>query len=286
MPTIEIDGINIAYELHGKEGDPAIALTPGGRFNKESPGLPELADALAAGGRRVLRWDRPNCGASDICFDAESESELHGRTLTKLIRALDLGPTTLAAGSAGSRVSLIAASRDPEIVSKLAVWWISGGTLGLISLAYYYCCDYGIAASHAGMEAVAAMPGFAEQIERNPRNRDIILAQDPQKFIETMERWATFYLPREDSPVPGMSPEDFTKLTMPVRIYRNGVSDLSHPRATSDWVQKLIPHSEYVEAPWADTEWNDRCAAQLKDGSPLFINWVKLAPSLLEFTAG
>ncbi|MFV8817981.1 alpha/beta fold hydrolase [Haliea sp. E17] len=285
MATININGLNIDYQLIGDAGAPAIALTPGGRFPKESPGLPELAQALAEGGRRVLLWDRPNCGASDICFDAESESELHGRTLTSLIRELDLGPTALAAGSAGSRVSLIAASRDPEIVSHLALWWISGGTLGLISLAYYYCCDFGIAASHGGMEAVASMPGFAEQIARNPRNRDIILSQDVDKFIETMERWATFYLPREDSPIPGMSPADFARLTMPVRIYRNGVSDLSHPRATSDWVRELIPHAEYLEAPWADTEWNDRCAAQLKDGSPLFIGWPALAPGLLEFTA-
>src|SRR5258708_6327463 len=112
---IDIDGIGIEYELRGRQGDPAIALTPGGRFAKDTPGLPQLAEALVSGGRRVLLWDRPNCGASDLCFTAPTESALHARILTSLIRNLDLGPVALAAGSAGSRVSLIAASQDPDI---------------------------------------------------------------------------------------------------------------------------------------------------------------------------
>jgi 2-hydroxy-6-oxonona-2,4-dienedioate hydrolase len=190
MARIQISGLGIEYELLGPKDAPAVVLTPGGRFAKDSPGLPELAQALAAGGRRVLLWDRPNCGASDISFEGESESALQARTLIELIRALDLGPTAVAAGSGGSRVSLIAAARDPEAVSHLIVWWISGGALSLISLAAYYCVGSAIAASRGGMAAVADSPGWAEQLQRNPKNRDILLAQDPERFIETMERWA------------------------------------------------------------------------------------------------
>jgi pimeloyl-ACP methyl ester carboxylesterase len=90
--------------------------------------------------------------------------------LAALIRELELGPTALAAGSGGSRVSLIAAATDPDAISHLVLWWISGGTLGMIQLAYYYCVEMAIAASKGGMQAVAAMPGWAVQIERNPRN--------------------------------------------------------------------------------------------------------------------
>ena len=284
MARISISGIGIEYELIGKPGAPAIALTPGGRFPKDSPGLPQLAQALADGGRRVLLWDRPNCGSSDISFEAEGESTLQGRTLTQLIRALDLGPTALAAGSAGSRVSLIAASHDPEIVSHLILWWISGGALSLISLANYYCVDSAIAASRGGMEAVAALPGWAEQIKRNPRNRDIILAQDPKKFIATMERWALAYMPSSTSPVPGMSPHDFGRLKMPVLIYRSGESDLSHTRRTSEWVHELIPHSTMLDPPWPDAEWNIRSGNAAKTGSGHFAGWPVLAPAILDFT--
>jgi 2-hydroxy-6-oxonona-2,4-dienedioate hydrolase len=284
VARITLSGLDIEYELLGELGAPAIALTPGGRFPKDSPGLPELAQALVAGGRRVLLWDRPNCGGSDICFEAESESALQARVLTQLIRALNLGPTALAAGSAGSRVSLIAAARDPEIVSHLVLWWISGGTLSLITLAAYYCCNSAIAASRGGMAAVAALPEWSEQIKRNPKNRDIILAQNPEMFIKTMERWAMGYLPSTNSPIPGMSTEDFSRLTMPTLIYRSGKSDLSHTRRTSEWVHELIPQSKLVEPPWPDEEWNNRSAYAAKNGSGHFAGWPMLAADILEFT--
>jgi len=284
MARIQISGLGIEYELLGPKDAPAIALTPGGRFAKDSPGLPELAQALAAGGRRVLLWDRPNCGASDISFEAEGESDLQARTLTELIRALELGPTALAAGSGGSRVSLIAAARDPEAVSHLIVWWISGGALSLISLAAYYCVNSAIAASRGGMAAVAELPSWSEQIERNSKNREILLAQDPQRFIETMERWALAYMPSNTSPVPGMSPDSFARLRMPVLIYRSGKSDLSHTRRTSEWVHELIPHSELREPPWPDDEWNNRSGYAAKHGSGHFAGWPALAPAILEFT--
>jgi len=284
VARISISGTGIEYELLGQPGAPAIALTPGGRFPMDSPGLPELAQALVAGGRRVLLWDRPNCGASDICFDADSESALHGRTLVKLIRALELGPTALAAGSAGSRVSLIAAAVDPEAISHLVLWWITGGAISQISLAAYYCVDSAIAASRGGMAAVAGLPGWAEQIRRNPHNRDIILAQDPERFIATMERWALAYMPSDTSPVPGMAPADFARLRMPTLIFRNGKSDLSHTPRTTAWVHELITQSRLITAPWPDDEWNQRSSTAMKTGSGHFAGWPVLAPTILEFT--
>jgi hypothetical protein len=161
----------------------------------------------------------------------------------------------------------------------MVLWWISGGTIGLIQLAYYYCCEMAIAASKGGMQAVAAMPGWSVQIARNPKNKQIILAQDPVRFIETMERWAEFYFPSKTSPVPGMSPADFARLRMPTLIYRSGLSDLSHTRKTSEWVHELMPQSKIVEPPWGDTEWNSR------SGTPsIFEGWPALAPAILEFT--
>lgn len=283
MARIAINGIGIEYELLGDARAPAVALTPGGRFAMDTPGLRELGEALVAGGRRVLLWDRPNCGASDLSFDGASESELHAHTLIGLIRALDLGPAALVAGSAGSRVSLIAAAHDPAAVSQLVLWWISGGPISLAQLAAHYCGEPAMAASIGGMTAVAAAPCWADQIRRNPRNREILLAQDAQRYIETLQRWALAYAPSERSPVPGMAPGDFARLKMPALIFRSGRSDLSHTRRTSEWVHELIPHSEIVDPPWPDDEWNRRLAAQ-HQGQGLFANWPKLAPAILEFT--
>ena len=74
MARTEIDGIGIDYELIGT-GRRAVSITPGGRFSKNDPGVRELAEALAAGGLKALIWDRPNCGASDLVFRGDSESE-------------------------------------------------------------------------------------------------------------------------------------------------------------------------------------------------------------------
>lgn len=285
MARIAINGVEIDYELLGPAGAPAIVVTPGGRFPRTDPGIPELGAALAASGRRVLLWDRPNCGASDISFDGKSESDLAGRTLIGLIRALELGPTALAAGSAGSRVSLIAAAHDPSAVSHLVLWWISGGPISLAQLAAYYTGDSATAASVGGMEAVVALPSWAQQLERNPRNRDILLRQDPEQFIARMQQWALAYASSEHSPVPGMEPADFAKLTMPALIFRSGKSDLSHTRRTSEWVHELIPHSKLIEPPWPDQEWNERMMVPPGPDRALFGNWPKLAPFILDFTA-
>ena len=75
--------VALGYETIG-EGPPWV-ITPGGRFNKESPGVRELAVALAARGNRVLVWDRPNCGESDVCFEGSSESAMQADALGKRI---------------------------------------------------------------------------------------------------------------------------------------------------------------------------------------------------------
>jgi pimeloyl-ACP methyl ester carboxylesterase len=288
MAKMSINGIGIDYELLGDAGAPAVAITPGGRFARDTPGVPELAGELVKGGKRVLLWDRPNCGASDACFDdSQPESILHANVLAQLIRELDLGPTALAAGSAGSRTSLITASRHPDIISHLVVWWISGGNIGLMQLAWGYACEAANLASWRGMEAVADSPAWADQIKRNPKTRDYILAQDPKRFIEIMQSWAGAYVPSKDSPVPGMSPENFAALTMPVLILRSSPDDVSHTRETTDWVHRLIPHSKMIDPPWRENEWNLTMVEHQEGKIPgIFVSWPQAAPLILEFTSG
>ena len=194
MRRATIYGTGIEYELHGKEGDPAIALTPGGRFTMDVPGLREFAQELVKGGRRVLLYDRPNCGYSDVCLEGESESETQADRLAGLIRHLDLGPTVIAGGSGGARVSLLAASRNPDICSHLAIWWISGDPIGLMQLAVYYCGEAARLASTGGMEAVMNASSWAENFAKNPKARETILAMDPDRFIAIMQKWASAYV--------------------------------------------------------------------------------------------
>jgi pimeloyl-ACP methyl ester carboxylesterase len=280
-----IDGIGIEYELLGKDGDPTIALTPGGRFCMDVPGLREMAEAFVTEGYQALIYDRPNCGFSDTSLRAESESEGQAEALAGLIRQLGLGPVVIAGGSGGSRVSMLAAARHPDLCSHLALWWISGDPIGLMQLAGYYCGEAATLASAGGMEAVLNATSWAEHLQKNPNARDALLALDPDYFITVMQKWATAYAPSDISPVPGMKPRDFARLTMPALVFRSGKSDLSHTRATSEWVHRLIPHSLFLDPPWGDSEWNYRSAQTMagEDGHTLFRSWPKLVPQILEF---
>ena len=276
MSVAELDGIEIAYELVG-EGQPWV-LTPGGRFTKEVGGLPEMARALADHGRQVLTWDRPNCGASSVVFRGRSESEVQADALGALLRHLDLGPTVIAGGSGGARVSLLTAARNPDVTAGLAMWWISGGVPGLLQLANYYCMPSADAAWHGGMEAVVELDQWQEVLASNPGNRERFLSMDRQEFLAVMDRWMLAYCPCEDSLVPGLDDEDVARLAVPILVFRSGVSDMSHTRATSEALAAGLPGAELVEPPWGDDEWNERRAAVEQVGS-LFVRWPLLDPA-------
>ena len=279
MARIEIDGVGLEFELLGPAGGAAIAITPGGRFARDATGLPELGGLLADGGYRVLLWDRPNCGASDLHFAGDGESSMQAAFLVKLIRALELGPTALIGGSAGARISLFAAKADPAAVSRLALWWISGGLLGLMRLGSYYCCEPAEEASLRGMEAVARMSIWTQQLARNPGNRAILLSQDRAAFIAVMNRWAQGYVPDPDSPVTGLDRNDFARMTMPALLLRGSPRDLYHPAWVCEQVQRLLPNSRLVDPPWP----LDIFASRMTDGSGLFSDWPLLAPRIIAF---
>ena len=285
MARIDVDGLKLDYELIGPEDGPPLVLTPGGRYPRDTAGVPELGQIFADNGYRVLLWDRPGCGASDIAFTAPTESVMNADALVGIVRELGLKNVNLVGGSAGSRVSLMTAIRHPDLVSGLFLLWISGGPVGLAGLAWFYCGDQIAAASKGGMEAVAALPSWAEQISKNPRIRDTLLAQDPWEFIEVMQKWGKAFAYSDESPVPGMSPEEFQRLTMPVLVFRSGKPDMAHTRRTSEWVHELLPNSVLQEPPWREDEWNYVSTFPIDPANRRgrFERWPLIAPPVLEF---
>ena len=279
MPVADVNGIAVSYEVIG-EGRP-WAITPGGRFSKDYPGVREMAEALAAAGQQVLIWDRPNCGASDVCFTGPSESAMQADTLAGLLRHLDMTRAVVIGGSGGARVSLLTVGRHPDVAAKLAMWWISGGPYGLLSLGVHYCGNSIAAAWRSGMEAVGALPEWQEVIERNRSNRQRFLDQDPKAFIAAFEQWMLAYCPREDQLIPGLPDHDARSVVVPTLVFRSGTTAVHHTRETSERLAEIIPSACLVEPPWGDNEWNERVAS----GEGLFIRWPLLVPQLLEWAA-
>src|ERR1700744_2124238 len=104
---IEVNGGNVVYEFVGPEDGEVVVLTPGGRFSKDYGGVHELADKLAAGGKRGLLWDRPNCGNSDGQLSGQSESHMRAETLGLMLEKLGIERVIAAGGSGGARDMIV-----------------------------------------------------------------------------------------------------------------------------------------------------------------------------------
>jgi hypothetical protein len=151
-------------------------------------------------------------------------------------------------------------------------------------LGVHYCSGSLKAAWNGTMADVAALPEWAEVIERNPANRELFLRQDRAEFVATMERWMGAYCPCGDELVPGLADADARRLDLTALVFRSGASDYNHTRVTSENLAKLLPNARLVEPPWGDTEWNDRSSARPgASGEGLFVGWPALAPVLQDW---
>ena len=283
--TIEINGGNVVYEILGKEGE-FIALTPGGRFSKDIPGLKPLAKKLVEGGYRVLLWDRPNCGKSDVQFYGQSESHMRAETLSQLIIKLDIGPCILAGGSGGASDSMLTTMLYPELVKKLVVWNIVGGVYGSFVLGSYYIVPSILAVRGAGMKAVAQVGEWQERIGENPDNEQRILSQDSDQFLKLMLRWLNAFVPKPGQTIPGVEDELFDEIKVPTLIIRGGENDLDHPKRTSLEVSCLIKGSKVIDPPWPEDAWERAGEARAKGKVKrfnMFDTWVQAAPAILDF---
>jgi pimeloyl-ACP methyl ester carboxylesterase len=280
---MEIHGGQVGYDVLGPVDGQPIVLTPGGRFSKDVPGLRPLADALAAGGMRVLLWDRPNCGASDVQFYGRSESHMRADTLAELLTRLDMAPAIIAGGSGGARDSLLTVIRHPEVATKVVAWSIVGGVFSTLNLAGVYVLPNINTARQLGMEGVVNLPEWQALIEANPRNKGRLLNMEVDEFVGLMLRWLNAFVPKPGQTIPGVEDEEFAKIQVPTIIIRGGEDDLDHPKRTSMEVHSLIKGSRLVEPPWPEDAWEKAVLAAANGTGNIFDPWVHAAPLILDF---
>jgi pimeloyl-ACP methyl ester carboxylesterase len=284
MPVLTINGGEVAYDLLGDESAPAIVLTPGGRFSKDIPGLRPLAEALVAGGMRVLLWDRPNCGQSEVQLYGRTESHMRAETLQRLLTTLDLAPCVIAGGSGGARDSMLTVMLYPELATKLVVWNIVGGVYGSFALGAYYIVPSIRAVRTRGMEAVMELPEWSSLIEANPRNRERLLAIDPEEFQRVMLRWLMAFVSKPGQTIPGVDDWMFEQIKVPTLIIRGGATDIDHPKRTSLEVSCLIEGATLIDPPWPEDAWEQASRVRHKyDRYIMFDTWPLAAPAILDF---
>jgi pimeloyl-ACP methyl ester carboxylesterase len=284
---IEVNGGIVVYEFVGPEDGEVVVVTPGGRFSKDFGGVHELAYALADGGQRVLLWDRPNCGRSDVQLYGRSESHMRAETLGLMLKQLGINQVIAAGGSGGARDSIIFTLMWPELVRKLTVWTIVGGNYSIIALANVYVMNELRTVRRQGIEGILEMKGppfgWGDLVDANPRNRDRLLALGSEEFERVMNRWLDAFIPKPNEAIPGVSDWEFEQIKVPTLIIRGGEKDYDHPPRTSMEVHSLIKGSRLIEPPWPEDAWERGFEAQAAGTGDLFGFWVEAAPVLLDF---
>lgn len=130
--TIPVNGVELCVQEFGERGDPGILLIAGAASAMDWWDT-EFCERLAAGGRRVVRFDLRDTGESttyppgkagytgdDLIADAAA-----------LVEALGLAPAHLVGISFGSGIAAQVAIRHPELVGALTLLSGSPGSDGL-----------------------------------------------------------------------------------------------------------------------------------------------------------
>ena len=250
MPTITVNSCTIHYEEIGS-GVPLV-FTPGSRNPKAI--MRPVAERVAPPYRGII-YDRRNCGASDIIIAGEeSEQEIWADDLAQLIRQLGIAPAYIGGWSAGCRVSLLTAIRNPEVVKGLLLGWVTGGAFAAQRLAHRYYGQFIEAAESGGMQAVADSPYFAERIGENLGNLDRLLSMDVKDFIEVMSRWRTYFIEGSDLPVIGATEERLKSIKVPTVIVAG--DDDTHTLTAAQALHKLLPNSQFHDPVIQREEWD------------------------------
>lgn len=285
MAVIDVNGGNVTYEFLGPHDGTVVVVTPGGRFSKDFGGVRELAEALAANGQRVLLWDRPNCGASDIQLFQKTESHMRAVTLAGLLEKLGTGPVVAAGGSGGARDMIVFAIMYPHLVSKLALWSVVGGTFGTLTLAGVYVLGELRAVRMDGIDGVMKLPAWEELIRVNGNNRERLVGLGAAEFERVMNRWLDAYIPKANEIIPGVRDWEVNRLDVPTLIIRGGERDFDHPKRTSYELHALIKNSIIVDPPWPEDAWEQALAASAAGTGRIFDPWKLAAPLLNDFIA-
>lgn len=119
--TIEANGVTLGVEHFGDETSPLVLLA-GGTTMLSWPDA--LCEALAGGGRHVVRYDLRDCGASTT-VDPKNNPKYTLRDLAAdaaaLARELDERPAHLAGIGVGGMVAQVAALDHPDAFSALTL---------------------------------------------------------------------------------------------------------------------------------------------------------------------
>lgn len=250
MPTAQVRGVNLHYQVLGERG-PWVALTTGGRRGHQE--FVPLASKIAKTGYRVLLHDRRNTGASDIRIEGEEvEEAIWADDLAELLSRLGALPSFVGGSSSGARTSILLCLRHPQAVRGLLLFRVTGGPFAAQRLPENYYGQFIRAAREGGMAAVCATQQYQERIAANPANRERLMGLDPDRYIGVMTRWRDLFLRGAHLPVMGVSEEELRSIRVPTLVIPG--NDKTHSSASGRVAARLIPGAVLHELPMQDQD--------------------------------
>lgn len=250
MPTAQVRGVEIVYQIIGDYG-PWFALSTGGRRSHNE--FVALAKKIAAGGFRVLLHDRRNTGASEVVISGqEGEEIIWADDLAQLLKQLGATPAFIGGASSGARLSILLKQRHPEMVKALVLMRVTGGDTAAKRLPYKYYQMFIDAAKAGGMVAVCATPDYQERIKARPQNESILMNMKAEQFIAVLENWLTIFTSGPTYPVMGVEEATLQAINIPVLIIPG--NDRTHASNNAIEAAKLIPHAQLFQLPITDQE--------------------------------
>jgi pimeloyl-ACP methyl ester carboxylesterase len=119
---VPVGDVELCIEAYGDPGDPPVLLLSGAAASMDWWDV-GLCEAIAAGGRRVVRYDHRDTGRSTTGEPGKPAYDggvLDGDAIA-LIEALDLGPMHLVGISMGAVIAQSVALRRPDLVAALTL---------------------------------------------------------------------------------------------------------------------------------------------------------------------
>ena len=254
MPKITVNGVSLAYEIHGESGPPVFFSTGV---------VPQISFSNTFAVRfssfcRVLFLDRRNSGHSDVAIEeAPSLAHQYIDDLHYVLQSLNMFPAYIGGGSMGSVFSLLMAHRYPEDVKGLILHHtptndrerlripLDQAFFRLAEVAEKESMQVVIETSQkAYLEGKRILGWVAETIALNPNNRDRFLAMGSSVFAAITRSWGEWAL-SDRYPFASLTDEQVKRITVPA-IVTHGF-DALHPEHTAKRLCELLSDAE-----WAD----------------------------------
>jgi len=240
MPSVEVNGVNVAYEIVG-EGTPLI-WSPGG-WDGIDAAFP-VAEAFAARGYRVLIWDRPTTHRSDLVWVGDSLLGMWADFLHEAADKLGFNPAIVGGGSGGFLTSLSYGFAFPDSVSVLLLVSPMSDDAELWRNVNDSCfLEPARLAKEEGMQAVIDHDGgffkWGQQVQKKPEKRSILLDTDPAIFADAMARWE-----KKMTPHAGLSDGEIEAIEIPAIIVSGW--DSLHPTHAAQKMHNLYSESQLL----------------------------------------